>query len=583
MYENGLIVTPVPPRTIVDLLRGRAEATPDRLLYAFAEDGEGDVTGWTCGDVDRQARMVAAHLQDIATPGQRVLLLFPPGLAYIAAFFGTLCAGMVAVPAYPPDPVRPDRTLARLLGILRQSGSGIVLTTSTIYTLAEYLFQDLPELRSLRWLAIDTLDESAAGAWSDSGIKPADLALLQYTSGSTAEPKGVMLTHANLMANCAAIQQALGASAESRGVFWLPFYHDMGLIGGVIQPIYCGASNFLMSPLHFLQRPLRWLRAISQVQATHSGGPNFAYDLCVRKIDEAEKATLDLSSWRVAFNGAEPVRAATLARFTAAFASCGFRAEAFYPCYGLAETTVFATGGRIAAPPVQLSIRATGLAQDRVILVQPDEDDGVTLVGVGRPWLDQRVLIVEPDSRQLLADGLVGEIWLDGDSVAQGYWNQPGESARTFGARLAAQTDPHAAGPYLRTGDLGFLWQGELFVTGRIKDLIISDGLNHYPQDIELTVEQSHPSVRPGCCAAFSVEVDGQERLVIAVEVRAPSAGDSGQIDRTIRRAVAQTHDLRVHDVRLLAPGALPKTSSGKIQRHAAKADYLAVKSVVER
>jgi acyl-CoA synthetase (AMP-forming)/AMP-acid ligase II len=413
-------------------------------------------------------------------------------------------------------------------------------------------------------------------------LNPATLAFLQYTSGSTAEPKGVMLSHGNLMHNLDMTYHAFGIGPDSRVVIWLPPYHDMGLIGGILQPLYAGTPVILMSPLDFLQRPLRWLQAIARYQAAVSGGPNFAYDLCVRKSTPEQRAALDLSHWQKAFNGAEPIRAGTLTRFATAFAGSGFRPEAFYPCYGLAEATLIVSGGGKAKTPAVTTVQAAALAENHVVPVAAEAEDSLTFVSCGPALGRQEIAIVHPVALSRCPAGQVGEIWLSGPSVAQGYWQRPQDTARTF----LAYTADTGEGPFLRTGDLGFLQGGELFVTGRLKDLIIIDGLNHYPQDIEVTVEQSHPLLRPGCSAAFAVNSNGREGVVVVVEVARPkqvamlqessAAGFTpDEIVKSVRRAVAQQHDLRLSEVVLLKAGTVPKTSSGKIQRHACRAGFL--------
>ncbi|MBV9790945.1 MAG: amino acid adenylation domain-containing protein, partial [Chloroflexi bacterium] len=402
------------------------------------------------------------------------------------------------------------------------------------------------------------------------------LAFLQFTSGSTAAPKGVMVSHGNLLHNEALIKQGFGHTDDNTTVVgWLPLYHDMGLIGNVLQPLYLGRPCVLMSPVAFLQSPFRWLQAISQYKATTSGGPNFAYDLCARKITPEQRATLDLSSWTVAFNGAEPIRNETLERFAATFAECGFRKEAFYPCYGLAEATLFVTGSVPRQPVVTATIDTAALERDRIVLAAPDADDAQTMVGSGRVWGDQILAIVDPATGLRCASDQVGEIWVKGPSMAHGYWNQPEESERTFRARIADTGE----GPFMRTGDLGFVRDGELFVTGRLKDLIIIRGRNHYPQDIELTVERSHPALRPGCGAAFSLNVNDEERLVVVQEVEREHRNTPvDEMAAAVRKAVAEHHELQVYAVVLLRPNGILKTSSGKIQRNASRVAYLAGK-----
>ncbi|HEY2738959.1 MAG TPA: AMP-binding protein, partial [Thermoanaerobaculia bacterium] len=542
--------------TLAGLLRERAGDHPDHGLYTFLADGEEEAGGLTYGELDRRARALAAWLQDAGCRGERVLLLFPPGLDFITAFFGCLYAGAAAVPAYPP---RLHRTDERLAEIFRDARPRAVLTTSA---LLGRLAKTQGELTGARQVAVDQIPDSLADAWREPDLGAGDIAFLQYTSGSTAAPKGVLVTHGNLLDNEEKIRRAIGQSTESVLVGWLPLYHDMGLIGNVLQPLWNGGRCILMSPQAFLQRPARWLEAISRYRATISGGPNFAYDLCVRRVGPEQRAALDLSSWQVAFNGAEPVRRATLDRFAAAFAACGFRREAFVPCYGLAEATLLVAAG-----------------------ADPSSAEGP--VSCGAP-AGGEVVVVEPETGVALSSGVEGEIWVGGPSVAAGYWNRPAETAETFGAML-----PNGSGPYLRTGDLGFLHDGELFITGRRKDLIILRGRNHHPQDLELTAERAHPALLPGGAAAFAVDTGTEERLILALEivrdrsvpVRARREGGgqplaeevaAEEIAAEVRRALAAEHEVSVHEVVLLAPGTLPRTSSGKVRRGACRAAWQA-------
>lgn len=571
--------SPGAPITLVDALESQAAAQPAHLAYVFLANGESEEQRLTYAALRSRVRTVAAQLQALGLAGQRAILLFEPGLDYVTGFLGCLWAGVIAVPAYPPDPLRMERTFSRFQGIVADARPAAILATGMILELAGYLLDEHAGFRGVHRIATDALPETLAETWRDPGVARDTLAFLQYTSGSTSEPKGVMLTHGNLVHNLGLIYDAFEIGPDSLGVIWLPPYHDMGLIGGILQPLYAGRPAVLMSPLTFLQHPFRWLSAVSNYRATHSGGPNFAYDLCVRKVTAAQKASLDLSHWRVAFTGAEPVRAATIERFCAAFAGCGFRREAFHPCYGLAEATLLVSGGKAAEPPRCRTVDAASLEHGRVALRDPDAPASVTLVGCGETLDGQEIAIVDPEAGTPCAADRVGEIWVAGDSVAQGYWGRPAETTETFRARL-----PGRERDFLRTGDLGFLLDGELYVTGRIKDLIIIDGRNHYPQDIELTVEGAHPAIRPGCTAAFPITVENQERLVVAAEVK-PAATDTADACRTldsasvvtaIRRAIAQNHDLDVYAVALLRAGGALKTSSGKIQRRASRAAYLA-------
>jgi len=557
--------------TLVDILHSRALDQPDKKAFTFLLDGETEEISLTYLELDLHARAIATRLQDLGASGERALLIYPPGLEFIAAFFGCLYAGVVAVPAYPP---RRNQSLSRLQSIVEDAGATIALTTKTVLSNVERQFTQSPNLQALHWVATDNIASDLAQAWLQPAISSDTLAFLQYTSGSTGTPKGVMVTHANLLHNELMIQQAMQHTEKTIFAGWLPLFHDMGLIGNVLQPLYLGTPCILMSPVAFLQRPLRWLQAISRYKATTSGGPNFAYELCVSKITNEQRETLDLSSWEVAFNGAEPVRVETLERFATAFEPCGFRREAFYPCYGMAETTLLVSGGLKAALPVIKTVQGEALEEHRVVSASGENEEVRTLVGCGQTLLEQQIVIAHPDTLTPCPPNEVGEIWVWGNSVAQGYWNRPEETQATFRAYLAGTGE----GPFLRTGDLGFLQDGELFVTGRLKDLIIIRGRNHYPQDIELTVEQSHPVLQQGCTAAFSVEVNGQERLVVACEVERTSRRnlDVDAIGKSISQAVIEQHELEVYAILLLKTGSIPKTSSGKIQRRACRAGFLA-------
>jgi acyl-CoA synthetase (AMP-forming)/AMP-acid ligase II len=563
--------------TLVEILRWRALYQPDQLAYTFLQDGETEEVQLSYTDLDRRARAIGARLQSLGAYGERALLVYPPGLEFVAAFFGCLYAGVVAIPVYPPHSPRLDRSLPKFRAIANDAQPVVVLTSSAFLSLAENIRTQAPDLQALRWLATDTIDSDLAENWQHPVLSSTSLAFFQYTSGSTATPKGVMLSHGNVLHNSALIEQHFEHTAESRGVIWLPLYHDMGLIGGVIQPLYAGMPVTLMSPISFIQAPRRWLQAITRTRATTSGGPMFAFDLCVSKITPEQRATLDLSSWNVAFTGAEQIHHEILERFIEAFGPCGFRRETFYPGYGLAEATVFVSGGSRAAPPVVFTVQSAALEHNRVVAAADGDDGARTFVGCGKTLGDQKIVIVHPETLTRCSSDEVGEIWVSGPSVAHGYWNRPNETEHTFRAYLANTGE----GPFLRTGDLGFLKDGELFVTGRLKDLIIIDGYNHYPQDIELTVERSHPAVRPGCCAAFSVEVAGEERLVIVAEVERRYQLKRGQpqdveaVIQSIKWAVSKNHEMRVYALLLLKPGTIPKTSSGKIQRGTCRANFL--------
>jgi acyl transferase domain-containing protein/acyl-CoA synthetase (AMP-forming)/AMP-acid ligase II/acyl carrier protein len=534
----------------VDLLRWRVTQQPEQRAYTFLTDGEIERDHLSYADLDLQARMIGALLQKDVASGARALLVYPSGLEFIAAFFGCLYSGIIAVPVYPPSAARSDRTLAKFQAIVNDAQPAVILTTSSLSSRVDSLLALSPELQAIRVVVTDALTTDLAEDWQVPAVLADTLAFLQYTSGSTGLPKGVMVTHGNLLHNSSLVERYCLHPEEAHGVTWLPLYHDLGLIGGVLQPLYAGYESTIMSPAAFLQRPIRWLQAVSRKRATISGGPNFAYDLCVRKITPEQKQTLDLSHWEIVANGAEPVRAETMERFSEAFASCGFRRNYFYPCYGLAEATLVVSAGTKGVSPTVKTFQSKLLEQNQTLEATGEDRDNRTLVSIGR----------------------VGEIWVAGPSVAQGYWQRPEETESTFHAHLADSNE----GPFLRTGDLGFLLDGELFITGRLKDLIIIRGSNHYPQDIELTVEKAHPALRPACGVAFSVDAAGEERLVIVQEVeRQYLKHDFNEVFHAVRRAIAEQYELQTYAITLIKTGSIPKTSSGKVQRRATRESYL--------
>ena len=582
---SGLKST-IKAENLVDILRNRAIEEPNQTIYNYLVDGELENQNLTYRQLEQKAKMIAAYLQSVSSPQDRVLLLYPSGLDYITAFFGCLYAGVIAIPAYPP---RPNRSLNRIQNILQNAKSNLALTNSSTLLSLERQLERTPDLHNLRWITTDTLGSDLAQDWREPHITENDIAFLQYTSGSTAEPKGVKIAYRNLLHNLEAIHRCFRHSPQSKGVIWLPPYHDMGLIGGILQPLYGGFPVTLISPLMFLQSPLRWLRAISRYQATTSGGPNFAYDLCVRKFKPEQAQGLDLSSWQVAFNGAEPINHETLQKFAQTYAPYGFDKSAFYPCYGMAEATLIISGGSQSAAVVTKTVQGKALEQNKIAIAHVNESHPRTLVSCGSSLVDQKIAIANPETMVSCNPGEVGEIWVSGSSIAQGYWEQPEITENTFNAYLQDTNE----GPFLRTGDLGFIEEGELFFTGRLKDMIVIKGRNHYPQDIEKTVEETNSWIRPSGVASFSVDIKGEEKLIVLAEVErrywssqryvGKSNGSSTQekiIDakdliQSIRREISKKHDLQVHTTLLLKPGSLPKTSSGKIQRHACRTEFL--------
>ena len=557
--------------TIVDILNDRSQNLPHQIAYIFLPDGETESGSLTYQQLNTQVRAIAAHLQSFITPGDRILVVYPytAGLEFIASFFGCICAGAIAVTSNPP---LNSNAIAKLQERVESSEPKAILTTESFFQQIQAKLAknpDLaPKLNQLPWIATDKISCSEAPKWREPKIDPETLAFFQYTSGSTGKPKGVMVTHSNILHNSAIIYQSFEHSSESQGVIWLPMFHDMGLIGGVIQPLYGGFPVTLMSPIALIQKPIHWLKAISKYKATTSGGPNFAYDLVSRQVTPKQLKNLDLSSWSIAFSGAEPVRGATLERFAETFAPCGFRREAFYPCYGMAETTLFISGGTKTKAPIMKYVDAEALAENRVVL---GGEKSRAVVSCGWGWLGDEIVIVDPKSLTRRSEGEVGEIWVSGAGVGKGYWQQPEETEQTFNAFVADQ------GPFLRTGDLGFLQDGELFITGRIKDVMILWGRYHYPQDIELTVERCHPAFRPGCGAAFSVEAEDDERLIIVQEVERNFLRNLNleEVVGAIRQAVAKEHIVEVYAINLLKTGSIAKTTSGKIQRRLCRSQFL--------
>lgn len=561
------------PTSLVDIVRYRAKEQPNRLSYRYLADGEYDEVVMTYDKLDRRARSIAALLQSAANAGDRALLIFPPGLDFIAAFFGCLYAKILPVPVYPPHPARLENNLSIILRIAADARPTVALLTSSLDDVIKSRKEIADEFGTIKLLAIDNDDiNDGAGEWQQPVIKKSDLAFLQYTSGSTSAPRGVMISHGNLLHNLDLIEKCFGVSGESHAVSWLPPYHDMGLIGGILQPLYSGFPVTLIPHMIFLQRPFRWLQTISRYHATISGGPNFAYDLCIKKIKPEQKELLDLSSWEIAFNGAEPVYHKTLDQFADYFASRGFSRKAFSPCYGLAESTLLVTGTHKNSAPLVQHLMNSELAQNQVLITTENREGTRTLVSCGQNISDQDIRIVNLETHTDCNEDEVGEIWVSGSSVAWGYWNKPSETELTFDASLTDSKDDS----FLRTGDLGFLHEGELYITGRIKNLIISEGKNHYPHDIERTIEASHPAIRQTGCAVFSSYQSGVENIVVIVEIEYKFIVKSEEVIKTIREAVSMHHGLHVSDIVLTNPGGIPKTTSGKIKHYLCKEYYLA-------
>ncbi len=545
--------------TFVDVLCSMAKRKPECPAITFLHDGELNGTTVSYQELDLQARRIAAGLIKLVPRGGRALLLHPPGNQFIAAFFGCLYAGVVPVPAYPP---RNPRHLLRIEAILANAGAEAILTQSDFAgRLSTWLAQ---RSEALPLVATDMLGETDDSFEPHRSAKPSALAFLQYTSGSTGEPKGVMVTHGNLMSNQRMIREAFGHSEGLVQVSWLPVYHDMGLIGNLLQPLFLGGHCIFMSPVAFLQKPSRWLAAISHYKAAGTGGPNFAFRLCNSSVTDAEKRNLDLSSVKVFFTGSEPINPAVLEQFSESFKSTGFQREALYCCYGMAETTLLATGSKPGAGPKFETLDAIALATNVAAYAGEECTNKRVVTGCGTSVEGQELAIRDPQTGTRMADGNIGEIVVRGPHVAAGYWRKPELTQEIFGTELEGQ------GSFLRTGDLGYLRDGELFVTGRLKNLIIIRGRNHYPHDIETTVDSSHPALTPSSCAAIAVAVDGDESLVVVAEVNRTSLRSLSpeEVFQAIRQAVFEQHELSVHAIVLIRPATLPRTSSGKIQHH---------------
>jgi acyl-CoA synthetase (AMP-forming)/AMP-acid ligase II len=562
--------------TLVALLAERAKTQTDERAYVFLSDRGAEEAALTFGQLHDAAQALAARLATLSRPGDRAILVFPPGLEFMVAFFGCLIAGVIAVPM-----MVPRRNSAR------DSSAAIMANCEPVIALTSPAFavrQDLQERFSrdrLQWLSLDLAEPAADLPKSDlqkvdlPSPDPQHIAFLQYTSGSTSEPKGVAVSHANLLANLEMIRLALGNTRHSTYVNWVPLYHDMGLIFNALEAFYVGALCVLMAPNAFTQRPLRWLRTISHYRAEVAASPNFGYDLCVSRYRADQMEGVDLSSWKIAANGAEPVHAETIKRFVDTFAAHGFNPDTVFPAYGMAEATLLISGGRRGDGHITRAVSRSAL-QAHSATEAADEADVQMLVGCGRALAGEQIAIVDPDSRTPLPTGHVGEVWVNGPNVARAYWRNEEATNTGLNAQMAGADD---AAIWLRTGDLGFLDEtGELFITGRIKDLIIIRGINHYPQDIEHTVQTQHPALRQNCGAAFSVlDEHDDEMLVVVQEVERTERNriDAAEMKGLIREAVSDQHELFARHIVLILPGGLPKTTSGKIQRSLARKLWL--------
>ncbi|MFG1869278.1 fatty acyl-AMP ligase [Micromonospora arborensis] len=569
--ETVLVGQCGPAEGFAHVLRARARGSADAVAFRFVLDG-GRAEEITYGELDRRARAVAVTILDVTNGRpERALLLYPPGLDYLTALFACLYSGAVAIPAFPPGATRQPRTMSRLMAIIEDAGASLVLTTSHGAPMIADWLTSTSVIPAPRVVATDL------AAYAEHDVSPMtsgdSLAVLQYTSGSTSLPRGVMLNHGHLISNTADITRSFGLRAGASATFWLPPYHDMGLIGGLLTPVASGIPATFMSPISFLRRPMSWLQVVSRYRATHTGGPNFAYDLCVKRVKEADLVGLDLSAVELSFTGAEPIRLDTIERFLKIFEPHGLRPEAIYPCYGLAEATLLVTGGTRLGGWRSVAVAREALELERVARPAMAGEPSRSIVGCGTPGPDTRIRIVDPTTGEPVLPGEVGEIWIDSPSVAAGYWRRPTDTGDTFGAMTST-----GEGPYLRTGDLGFVADGDLFVAGRAKDLIVLNGRNYHPIDIEQICEIDVAGIRRDCGAAFAVEDDAGavERLVVVYEI------DPGMTDEQhlaiidgIRGCVTRESSVAPHAIVLIKPRTMPKTSSGKVQRWLARRQYL--------
>lgn len=556
-------------RTLVELLRQQADRYEDKVAFTFSYNGDGaDESRLTYRELDVKARAIAAKLQQHGAAGQRVLVFCRPGLDAITGYFGCLYAGAVAVPVH-------ERLAPRLSSVIPNAQATFAIaapdTPLKVKTMVDTLV-GLIDGQQVRWSTTKVADADAE-AWMAPDIDAGTTAMIQYSSGSTTVPKGVVVTHGNLMHNLGALSQTWHADDQQVGVHWLPQHHDMGLIGGVLQTIYVGYTTVLMSPSAFMKRPIGWLEAISRNGGTYTLAPNFAYEACVQRSTPAERSALDLSALAVVMNGADPVRIETMRAFADVFAPTGFRLEAFWPVYGLAEATLFVTGGSSSPLPVVQHVDRGALEADRVADGAPDAPTTMTLVGCGKPQGAQ-LAIVDPETHRRSGADEVGEIWIAGPSVARGYLGNPEKTERIFTAHITETGE----GPFLRTGDLGFLRDGELYITGRYKDLVVIDGANYYPNDIEATVQNCHAALVSGRGAVFAVapQEGAAAQLVVAQEVdRAVGEAEFAELVGAIQTAITKHHGLQADSVVLVEARRIPVTSSGKIQRGACRQLFL--------
>lgn len=569
--------------TLMPYFRALASVLPERTAVTRLIDGETEGASITFGQMDRAARSLAAYFQGREARGTCAMMLFEAGVEVIQSFLGCTYAGVIAVPMPAPLSGKVDRYLNRVKGVVLDCDIRYILTTTSIMNILRDVASTIDGLADVEWIAMDALADRS-DAWHEPEQDADDLAYLQYTSGSTSTPKGVMITHRNLTRIIEYNGVATGCSTlGTQSVCWCPYFHDFGLIEGLLIPLAFGMSVYVMTPFDFVKNPVRWVNAIHRYRASHSSAPNFAFDLVARKTTAEQRRLLDLSCWRRANNAAEPIRSTSIERFIEAFEPFGFRRDAMSPAWGLAEATLMITMADEGPKYYPLDAQLLRSHQVRQVVA---EKTSIVMVGCGRVWpglCDVDVRIVNPDTFELSPPGEIGEIWVSGEVVAKGYWKRPGDTEEKFHAQIKGLPGTR----YLRTGDLAFMDGNELVFTGRRKDLIIIEGRNHYPQEIEKTAEASHPALRPGATIAFSVDGEEQSRLVVVSEISAEYfGGDAGDgdgealsalrrnLEKAIRSEVVEEHQIRVHDIVFISPGSIPKTTSGKLQRSLCREKY---------
>lgn len=565
------VLFPGQAQSLVDLLSYQASQYGDKLCYIFIDDGGHEKSKISFRELDQRAKNIGSHLTKEGIQGKHILYLMPPGIDFVSGFLGCLYAGNVVVPSYPPT---SKRNINRLQSVVKSSGVEAIVCDQQLYNrLLNSEFEAMVQLSSDHWYILENLEKSAADDFFPACLGLDDLCFVQFTSGSTLAPKGVMLSHGNLLHNLDCIHQGFGLSDDRdvHAVSWLPPYHDMGLIGNILGSLYSGITLVMMSPMSFIKRPIRWLQAISDYQATVSGAPNFAYELCVEKIRDEQLKTLDLSSWQLAFSGAEPIRSMTFERFYERFKAVGFNHCAFYPCYGLAESALLVTGGQRGQGFVECYIDKNAFKKHQIVCLDDKHPDATQTISCGRVFDLHQIRIVNPDTKQICSKNEVGEIWVSGPSVAKGYINNPDATVDVFNVQLAEDN-----GHYMRTGDLGFLQEDQLYISGRNKDLIILQGSNHYPQDIEYTACQAHPSLVSDGAAAFSLDDKNHETLILIQEVeKQTKETEYPNIIVQIRSVVLRYHEIEPQHILLIRAKGLPKTTSGKVQRSLCKKMYI--------